>query len=125
MLSFETTVGDKGQELNVSLGTYLTVETIEEAFKLKDLPRPFGVGTIQPLPSRADVWCMWVCFASLLAVLDFIFVSGAVKTPVDQFHFFAAQVIVAAFPFLLFFGRRAFEVNRWKNSDFSPYESSE
>ncbi len=125
MLSFETTMGDKGQELNVSLGTYLTVETIEEAFKLKDLPRPFGVGTIQPLPNRADVWCMWVCFASLLAVLDFIFVSGAVKTPVAQFHFFMAQIIIFTFPLLMWFGRRSFEVSRWSNSDFSPYDSSE
>lgn len=125
MLSFESTRGDKGQEINASVGTYLTVEEIEAAFKLNDLPRPFGVGTIQPLPSRADVWGLWVCFASLLAVLDFIFVSGTVKKPVDQFHFFTAQMIVFAFPMLMWFGRRSFEVNRWSNSDYSPYASSE
>ena len=101
------------------------MEAIEESFGLKDLPRPFGVGTIQPLPNRADVWGIWVCFASLLAVLDFIFVSGALKQPVDQFHFFAAQMIVLAFPLLMWFGRRSFEVNRWSNSDFSPYATSE
>ena len=125
MLSFEKSRGDKGEEINASLGTYLTVEAIEEAFKLKDLPRPFGVGTIQPLPSRADVWGMWICFAALLAVLDFVFVSGAVKKPVDQFYFFVAQLAVFTFPMLMWFGRRSFEVNRWSNSDFSPYVSSE
>ncbi len=125
MLSFEQTISDKGNEINVSLGTYLTVEEIEEAFKLKELPRSFGVGTIQPLPRRADVWCMWVCFASLLAVLDYLFVSGVIKKPVDQFHFFVAQMIVFAFPMVMWFGRHTFEVNRWKNSDFSPYAQSE
>ncbi len=125
MLSFEKSHGEKGEEINASLGTYLTVEAIEEAFKLKDLPRPFGVGTIQPLPNRTDVWGMWVCFAALLAVLDFVFVSGAVKKPVDQFHFFVAQMFVFAFPLLMWFGRRSFEVNRWSNSDFSPYASSD
>lgn len=126
MLSFETTTSEKGEEINVSLGTYLTVEEIEAAFNLKDLPRPFGVGTIQPLPSRADVWGMWVCFASLLAVLDFLFVSGTVlKQPVAQFHFFAAQAIIFAFPVLMLFGRHAFEVNRWSNSDYSPYATGD
>jgi hypothetical protein len=123
MLSFEMTRGDKGQEINVSLGTYLTVDEVEAAFNVQDIPRPFGVGTIQPQPSRADVWGMWVCFASLLAVLDFIFVSGAVKQPVSQFHFFAAQAAVAAFPILMLFGRHTFEINRWSNSDYSPYDT--
>lgn len=125
MLSFETTNSDKGSEKNVSLGTYLTVDTIEEAFGLKDLPRSFSVGTIQPQPNRADVWTMWGCFASLLAVLDFVFLSGAVKQAVNQGHFFFAQLIVAVFPLILFFARHSFEVNRWQNSDYSPYAQSE
>ena len=125
MLSFETTKSEKGEEKNVSLGTYLTVETIEESFGLKDLPRAFSVGTIQPQPSRADVWGLWICFASLLAVLDFVFVSGAVKSAVSQGHFFVAQMIVAAFPLVMLATRGAFEVNRWKNSDYSPYAQSE
>ncbi len=125
MMSFETTTSEKGEEINVSIGTYLTIEVIEAAFNLKDVPRPFGVGTIQPLPNRADVWGLWICFASLLAVLDYFFVSGAVKQPVNQFHFFVAQMFVFAFPMLMWFGRRAFEVNRWSNSDYSPYATSE
>ena len=62
---------------------------------------------------------------SLLAVLDYLFVSGVIKKPVDQFHFFVAQMIVFAFPMVMWFGRHTFEVNRWKNSDFSPYAQSE
>ncbi len=125
MLSFETTKSEKGEEKNLSLGTYLEIETIEAAFGLKDLPRAFSVGTIQPQPSRADVWGLWVCLASLLAVLDFVFVSGAVKTPVSQGHFMTAQFIVAAFPLVMLATRGTFEVNRWKNSDYSPYAQSE
>ena len=125
MLSFETTKSEKGEEKNASLGTYLEIETIEAAFGLKDLPRPFGVGTIQPQPSRADVWGMWVCFASLLAMLDFLFVSRVVTTSVDQGHFLVAQLIVAAFPLVMLATRGAFEVNRWQNSDYSPYIQTE
>ncbi len=125
MLSFEKTKSDKGSEENVSLGRYISVDEVESAFNLKDLPRPFGVGTIEPQPSRADVWGLWVCLASLLAVLDFVFVSGAVKTPVSQGHFMTAQFIVAAFPLVMLAMRGTFEVNRWKNSDYSPYAQSE
>ena len=121
MLSFEKSFGAKGEEINASLGTYLTVEAIEEAFNLKDLPRPFGVGTIQPQLNHVDVWCMWFCFAALLTLLDFVFQSGAVKPAVDQGHFFVAQVIVAMFPLVLLFVRHTMEVNRWANSDYSPY----
>ena len=76
-------------------------------------------------PSRADVWVMWVCFASLLAVLDFVFLSGAVKPVVEQAHFWTAQLVVFTFPLMLLFMRHFFEVNRWKNSDFSPYAQNE
>ena len=125
MLSFETTKSEQGEEKNASLGTYLTVEVIEAAFGLQDLPRSFSVGTIQPQPSRADVWGMWVCFASLLALLDFLSVSRAATASVDQGHFFVAQSIVAAFPLVMLAMRGIFEVNRWKNSDYSPYAPSE
>lgn len=125
MLSFETTRSDKGSEENVSLGKYLSVEEVEAAFKRSDLPRPFSVGTIQPQPRRSDVWGLWVCLASLLAVLDCVFVSGAVKTPVSQGHFMTAQFMIAAFPLMLLFVRHTFEVNRWQNSDYSPYAQSE
>lgn len=125
MISYETTRGLKGQEINTSLATYINVEEVEAAFKLTDLPRPFGVGTIQPNPSRADIWGMWVCVASLLALLDFVFVSGAVKPSVDQGHFFTAQMLALAFPLGTLFMRHTFEVNRWSNSDYSPYAQSE
>ncbi len=125
MLSFETSKSDKGSEKNASLGTYLTVEDIEAAFKLTDLPRPFGVGTIQPNPSRSDVWMLWGCFAVLLLFLDFVFVSGALKTPVRQGHFFFAEIMALAFPAALAAMRGSFEVNRWSNSDYSPYAQSE
>lgn len=125
MLSFEKSSGNDGTEINASRGTYLSVEEVEAAFQLKDLPRPFGVGTIQPQPRRSDVWIAWLCFAVLLIVLDFVFVSGAVQPRVDQGHFVFAQIVVAAFPLTLLFLRHTFEVNRWQNSDFSPYAQND
>ena len=56
---------------------------------------------------------------------DFLFVSRAATTSVDQGHFFVAQSIVAAFPLVMLAMRGNFEVNRWKNSDYSPYAQSE
>ncbi len=125
MLSFERTVSNQGTELNVSLGEYIEKEALEEAFGVKDIPPAFGVGTIQPQTKRGDVWLTWVATMLLLIVLDFAFVNGAVKKPVNQFFFFMAMVGVSLLPIGMFFARHAFEVNRWKDSDYNPYASAD
>jgi hypothetical protein len=125
MVSFERSTTEGGSELNVSLARYVTKEEIETAFGLKDLPSPWGVGAIQPAPERSwDILIIWgLCLATLFG-LDYLFSSGKVTPPVDQFHFFVALVVVTAWPLVMWILRRQFEVNRWKESDFSPYQSS-
>lgn len=48
MLSQETTQ----DEMNWSVGTYLTNEEVENAFAVADLPKPWGVGPNQPFTGR-------------------------------------------------------------------------
>ncbi|MFN8706945.1 MAG: DUF4178 domain-containing protein [Planctomyces sp.] len=124
MLSLERSdVQDKSGELNVSLGTYLEKETVEQAFKIKELPSPWGTGTIQPKPSYGDVWGFWLLFGAVLFGLKYLF--GAISVPVEGFFFVVSLLVISAPPALLFFLNHLFEVNRWKDSEFSPYASSD
>lgn len=106
-------------ELNVSLGTYVSVEEIEQAFKIKNLQRAFGVGTIQPSPRRGDVWFIWIVFSGLIFLLDKLFRS--MSKSYGDFYFFASIVGLAIPPVLVFLASRAFEMKRWEDSDYSPY----
>lgn len=124
MLSFERTTTEAGDELNVSLGTYLEREVLEKSFRLKELRVPWSVGAIQPQPDRSDIWMLWLGFGLLLLLLNLVF-AGALQYPVSQFHFIVALVAVSVFPVGLLALRYQFEVNRWKDSDFSPYASGE
>jgi hypothetical protein len=125
MISYETSVNDAGSELNISLGTYLPKEAVEEAFGVKDLPTPWGVGAIQPAPPPPkDIYIMWGVFVVILIGLNVMFLSKLVTTPVSQFHFYVALVILSLWPLLTMLGRRQFEVERWKQSDFNPYQGS-
>lgn len=123
MISSERTTAENGDELNYSLGTYLTTDELEQAFKIKELPTPWGVGTIQPRPSYVDIWLIWLGFGALLVMLDFLF--SAMSYSFDQFHFFAALAAVSLLPGLLLVLNYNFEVSRWKDSDYSPYASSD
>jgi hypothetical protein len=123
MVSLEQTTTESGEELNISLGTYVDKEILESAFHVKELPAAWGAGAIQPLPSRSDVWWMWLGFCGLLLLLDAMFMAGAASRPFSQIHFFVALGAVSAWPLVMLFSRNQFEVSRWQNSDFSPYES--
>ncbi len=123
MLSFERTSTLQGQELNVSRGTYLDVDTLEAAFNQQNLPRPWGIGTIQPLPSRVDVWLICGGLIAVLVVLYSILAKGPTGPEGDgqNFHFVVALVAIIAWPVAMQFVRHACEVNRWSESDYSPY----
>ena len=126
MLSFEQTTTGSGDELNISLGTYIDRDTLQTAFGLKSsLPGAWGIGTIQPQPDRSEVWMMWLGFIVLLILLNITFSSGTLQHPVSQFYFYVALAVVSAWPIALLFLRRSIEVNRWQDSDFSPYASTE
>ncbi|MFO1063340.1 MAG: DUF4178 domain-containing protein [Pirellulales bacterium] len=61
------------EELNVSLGTYMTTDEIEAAFKLKGISRPWNVGAIQPAPSAG--WGFIVLNIAFIGCLIGIFGS--------------------------------------------------
>lgn len=126
MISLERTNGESGSELNVSLGTYVEKETIEEAFHVTDIPAAWGVGSIQPAPKMdRDVIKIWIGFLCLLGVLDLIYSSGKLTQPVHQFHFFVSLIVVSLWPLFGFLRRRHFEVQRWQESGYSPYRTEE
>lgn len=129
MLSFERSSSSGGEELNVSRGTYLAIDDLEAAFGLKDIPRPWGVGVIQPQkPFPADVWLIWAGFIMVLLMLYAAVPTGKTlgsPPPGRGFHLFVALVAVTLWPLGTLFARHSFEVSRWKDSDYSPYSQGE
>lgn len=126
MLSFEQSTTEAGTELNLSLGTYVQKEVIEQAFGLSDLPAAWGIGAIQPAPVvGSDLLVMWGLFVALLIVLNVVFVSGAVAHPVSQFHFYTALAVVSSWPVLVFLRCQNFEGLRWKGSGSNSGGSDE
>lgn len=124
MLSFERTVTEQGEELNLSLATYLERPVLEEAFRLEPLPVPWGIGTMQPQPDRSEVWMMWLGFVVTLIGMNWVFRSGVVKPVVSEFHLYAALAAVSFLPILLLLIRHQTEVSRWRYSPYSPYSSA-
>ncbi|MCH2212909.1 MAG: DUF4178 domain-containing protein [Fuerstiella sp.] len=120
MLSSERSESDDSQELNVSLGVYKSTEEIEQAFGITDLVRPWGVGVIQPAPRAGDVMKLWAMFLVVLGLLDLLFLA-TLKQGVDQWFFATSLGLASLIPIGFLFYKYQFEVNRWKDSDFSPY----
>jgi hypothetical protein len=122
MLSVESSGSGNTREVNISLATYKTHEEIEKAFSVDELARSWGVGAIQPAPNASDILKLWACFGLLLVLLYFAISSVQSKT-IDGGFFTLMLVLVSAVPvgFLLY--KYQFEVNRWKDSDYSPYSS--
>ena len=120
MLSSEKTVTDGSEEINISLGIYITPEEIEKAFGVEDLSRPWGVGMIQPAPRAGDMMKLWVMFVIALVLLGGLF-SLALSNGVDGGFFLLSLVLASVIPVGFLFYKYQFEVNRWKDSDYSPY----
>lgn len=121
MLSFEWSKTDKSEELNVSVGTYLTVDEVKQAFKLKRLGRPWSVGVIQPGPwPGRGLFLLWPGFI-LLNFLTHAAFSKPGAAGSDGWLCFYAMLIVSAVPLAVLVYRYSFEVKRWENSDYSPY----
>ncbi|MCA9140228.1 MAG: DUF4178 domain-containing protein [Planctomycetales bacterium] len=122
MLSYERSGWGKSQEVTISEGHYILPEEIEEKFGITGLPRPWGVGVIQPRPTPgAKFWLTWVGFFFYL--LFAYAVIGAGKA--DGWLFFYAAIGVSVIPVVVMFYLHNFEVRRWRESDFSPYASSD
>ncbi len=126
MISYEWSESGQSEEVNVSLGTYLTTDEIEKAFGLTGLPRPWGVGVIQPRPAvKSGVFLMWPGFLLLLIIIQAVFSTSDSKTGADPWLMFYGMIFVSAIPLGILGFWHAFEVQRWKDSDYSPYASSE
>jgi hypothetical protein len=112
-------------EINVTRATYLTSEEVERAFGVENLGKGWTPAPNQPNPVDGGVFALWGLFALLLLVLDFVFLSGVVKTKVDQGIFFWSLVFVSIVPIGALIYRFSFEASRWKDSEFNPYATSE
>jgi hypothetical protein len=124
MISVELSGSDDSKEVNVSLGTYLTVDEVEEAFNLEDLRRPWGVGMIQPQADHKPVLLLGLAFGGVLVLLNMLI--SAIRTgPVDQSFFWFSLLAIGAVPIGVLFYRHNFEVQRWQDSDYSPYATDD
>ncbi len=122
MLSFEVTNDGDNQELNVSLGTYITPDELMTAFKVKKIEQPFGVGTIQPRPDSGGVYPLWVLFGLAMTLIYFALDRLMLKS-VDTGFFQIMLGLISIIPIGTMFYLHSFEAQRWRDSDHSPYSS--
>lgn len=125
MISSERSENKNSKELNISLGTYLTVDEVEEAFGVEDITRPFGVGVIQPKPGFfGDIVKLWGIFLAALFLLYYS-CKSLMTAPVDGEFFFWMLVGISVVPLGSLFYLHSIEVQRWSDSDYSPYATDE
>jgi hypothetical protein len=120
MLSFEVTSDGNNKELNVSRGTYIATEVLQDAFQLKSLAKPFGVGTIQPRPNSGGVYPLWLLFGIAMLIIYFTLDRVMLKS-VDTGFFLVMLGLISVIPVGMMIYRHNFEVQRWADSDYSPY----
>lgn len=81
MLSLEMTAN----EMNWSLGTYMTNDQIEKIFGVKDLPRPWGVAPNQPFVGKFYYTWGFLPLLLLLVVAIFLIpIAGLTRTALNQ-----------------------------------------
>ena len=72
-------------EINWSVGTYLTNEEVEKAFGVTDLPKPWGVGPNQPFTGQFYyTWGALPLLALLVVAVIMIPLAGITKTVMSQ-----------------------------------------
>lgn len=111
-------------EINVSLSSHVPHEELETAFGVEELWRPWSVGPCQPAPKNGGVYFMWLLFGGLLFFVNILF-SMFGSHSVDQWLFIYALFFASIIPIGTLFHGYQFEVNRWKDSDYSPYASDD
>ncbi|EMB17773.1 DUF4178 domain-containing protein [Rhodopirellula europaea] len=128
MLSIEDSFEGRTHERVVSLGTYMKPREIEAAFGVENLTRPWGVGVIQPSPKIPfGVWLAWAgfCFYMFIIYLGNHRSASSATPSADGWMLFYGLLFVSAIPIGCLVFIHNFEVSRWKDSDFSPYASSD
>ncbi len=72
-------------EINWSVGTYLTNDEFEKAFGVSDLPKPWGVGPNQPFTGRFYyTWGLLPLFALFVVAIFMIPIAGITKTVLNE-----------------------------------------
>jgi len=112
MLSFEASENEE----NISLGAYMPPETIEAAFGVQNLRRPWSVGPNQPGPRIARVWTIGIACTFFLFVLNSLLTP---KTPgsASPWLLIYAIFFVLIVPIGASFYAWSFETRRWQNSN--------
>ncbi|GAA4448653.1 DUF4178 domain-containing protein [Novipirellula rosea] len=121
MLSIEESKTKSSEERNVSQGTYLYPEQIEAAFGISGVRRAWGVGPMQPGPKLGkEFYLSWGGFLGLILLVQLAFFMRA-----DGWMTFYAMLFVSL-PIIAFhFYAHNFERQRWSESDYNPYASSD
>lgn len=110
MLSYEIT----GDEVNTSLGEYIEPSVIKEAFKVTEMPHPFGVAPNQVNKYEGDRINMF-----LLTVLFGLVIWGyGLSNSFENAITFTG--LVGVFPLLFLNAHKQVERERWSTSDFAP-----
>lgn len=76
MLSREMSISTAGEEINWSLGTYMTPDEVESAFGIRGLRRPYTIGPNQPYPYKS-IYQSWGILSAIAGVLALLFVMTA------------------------------------------------
>lgn len=122
MMSRERSGSGAHQELNFSLGTYMTVEEVEQIFKQKDLKRSLGVGPIQPAPNTRGVFQLWAIFIMVILV-EWVVLGKVFSKNGDGGFLLLMLGLLSVLPILSILYLWNFDVQRWSESDYSPYSS--
>lgn len=128
MISVESSFTLGTEERVASMGTYVTAAEVQAAFATPTLLHSWSVGVIQPFPAvHGGVWLSWMGFIAYAIIIHVVFqqVSGSGKKDPDGWMLFYAILFFSVVPIGIAFYKYTFEVSRWKNSDYSPYASSE
>lgn len=110
-------------EVNYSLSTYVTHDEVEAALGVTGLSRGWKVAPNQPVPVEGRVFKAWAGF--LILIVSFYFVGSASGTGVDGWLAFWAAILVSVIPAGALYYRHTFEVSRWRDSEYTPYTSSD
>jgi hypothetical protein len=122
MLSYEWSETGKSSEVTISESVYVQTDEIEAAFGVKNLPRSFGVGPIQPAPSFGKgLFITWPVLAILMAILYLAFARAGYRQGADPWLCFYGLIAISALPIGILTYQFSFERKRWEDSDYNPY----
>ncbi|MCA8982415.1 MAG: DUF4178 domain-containing protein [Planctomycetaceae bacterium] len=122
MVSIERSGSEENQEINISLGTYLTTDELKQAFPMAKALSPLGVGPIQPRPVVGGVYHLWGLFLLAMVVLH-VAISKGLSREIDGGFSLIMLGLLSVIPLGTLLYCHNFEVQRWAESDYSPYSS--